>query len=334
MDRDFESMELESFLMELESFLMEEELYSTMEATNNAYTTFNFDDQRAVQPPEIPQEFDYSDLSSTSLFADPPLLPSFSPQDPKLGSQGEKMLQEKHLCLQQNQQEQVLEKQQQEEEEEDVEVEVEVEGEGEGESDAKKQNGNEGTSRNIVFERKRRKRLNQQLMTLRSLVPNITKMDKSSILIDAHAYLQNVLQQIDKEMEKPSLPKSSTFASSSLGEDSSTMVDVEAPPLKVHTQEFDRFACIPAISKIEGDILGDERFILKIWCNKGVGAVGLVERAIEMLGLQITCASIDQFDNANMVTTTFLRSKKKGVFTLEKLLKKVKTNATELGLWL
>ncbi|XP_042486481.1 transcription factor bHLH35-like [Macadamia integrifolia] len=315
MDGHFEATEE----LDLEGFLMQEGMYTTMAAAaadDNAPTTFSFDNWWPLHLPEAPQEFDDSDHFITSLFADPPTLPSHSPQDQALGAQAEKMLPE-----------QVQRQQQDEEEEEEERV------EGEGESEAKKNNGNEGTSRNLVFERQRRKRLNQHLMTLRSLVPNITKMDKRSILIDALAYLQNVLQQIDKEMEKHNLPNL-PFASSSSGEDSSTIVEVEAPPLQGHTQEYHHFASPPAISKIEADMVGDERFILKIWCTKRVGAVGLVQRAIEMLGLQVTCASVNQFDNANMLTTTFLRAKKKGGFTVEKLLKKVRTNATELGLLL
>ncbi|XP_042487736.1 transcription factor bHLH35-like [Macadamia integrifolia] len=317
MDGHFEATEE----LDLEGLLMQEGMNTTMAAAaadDNAPTTFSFDNWWPLHLPEVPQGFDDSDHFITSLFADPPTLPCHSPQDQALGAQAEKMLPE-----------QVQKRQQDEEQEEEEQV------EGEGESEAKKNNGNEGTSRNLVFERQRRKRLNQQLLTLRSLVPNITKMDKRSILIDALAYLQNVLQQIDKEMEKPNLPnlpKSSSFASCSSGEDSSTIVEVEAPPLQGHTQEYHHFASLPAISKIEADMVGDERFILKIWCNKREGTVGLVQRATEMLGLQVTCASVEQFDNANMLTTTFLRAKKKGGFTVEKLLKKVRTNATELGL--
>ncbi|KAI3923936.1 hypothetical protein MKW98_012725, partial [Papaver atlanticum] len=55
--------------------------------------------------------------------------------------------------------------------------------------------------KNLVSERNRRKRLSQQLLDLRALVPNITKMDRRSVLVDAISYLRN-MQEETKMMEK------------------------------------------------------------------------------------------------------------------------------------
>ncbi|XP_073106162.1 transcription factor BHLH3-like [Elaeis guineensis] len=63
-------------------------------------------------------------------------------------------------------------------------------------SDRKKRRAEGLQSKNLMAERRRRKRLNDRLSMLRSIVPKISKMDRTSILSDTIDYMKELLERI------------------------------------------------------------------------------------------------------------------------------------------
>ncbi|TYH47762.1 hypothetical protein ES332_D10G020500v1 [Gossypium tomentosum] len=158
------------------------------------------------------------------------------------------------------------------------------------EDDDENNNNKEFKSKNLQAERRRRQKLSDRLLTLRSLVPIITNMNKATIIDDAITYIQE-------------LQKTSQVLSEQLLEmEGSSEESVMPMKLEIDVAQHDMKKCgikeEVKVSNIDGN-----KFLIKIIVEKKRGCFTQLIEAMNYLGFELSETNVTTFSGAMLFSS-------------------------------
>ncbi|XP_038998732.1 transcription factor bHLH35-like [Hibiscus syriacus] len=154
-------------------------------------------------------------------------------------------------------------------------------------------------SKNLVSERNRRKQLQQRLLSLRSVVPNITKLDKASVIKDAINYIQQL--QLQEQLAKTQIE----IMKMENNNNPDTEEQPRLPPLLgSHNTDVFNSSSSP-IQLLQHTVMpmGDNTLLVSITCTKRTGTIVKLCQLFESLNLKIITANITALPAGTLLNT-------------------------------
>ncbi|XP_011094113.1 transcription factor bHLH35 isoform X2 [Sesamum indicum] len=165
-------------------------------------------------------------------------------------------------------------------------------------------------SKNIIAEKNRRKKLNERLYALRAVVPNISKMDKISIVRDAIDYIQALhdeerrIQAEISELESERATnfeyeqEATTFYSKPKRTRMENYYDYSAPRLMSSPIE---------VLELRVSNMGEKTIVVSLTCSKRTDTMVKLCEIFESLKLKVITANITAFSE-RLLKTVFLEA--------------------------
>ncbi|KAK9697216.1 hypothetical protein RND81_08G022200 [Saponaria officinalis] len=177
-------------------------------------------------------------------------------------------------------------------------------------------------SKNIVSERNRRKKLNERLFALRAVVPNISKMDKASIIKDAISHIEDLCEQ-QREL-KTEISNLENFISKNSCNSSPCSIEIDQEmrivPSKPNKKkrvdnhknryfDSDHSRRSSTIDDLEMRVsyVGEKTMVVSMTCSKKEGSLVKLCESFEALKLKIITAHITAF-SGRLLKTVFLQA--------------------------
>ncbi|KAL0550573.1 hypothetical protein IC582_015095 [Cucumis melo] len=138
----------------------------------------------------------------------------------------------------------------------------------------------------VEAERQRRQKLNQRFYALRSVVPNVSKMDKASLLADAADYIRELKSKVQKLESKLKQPQHQTSSSMSNAFDQinrSTISTVEQTTMSYTNNNNN--------NNVEVRLIGSEAMV-RVQCRDENYPSARLLNVLKDLGLQVHHASL------------------------------------------
>uniref|UniRef100_A0ACD5ZZZ0 Uncharacterized protein n=1 Tax=Avena sativa TaxID=4498 RepID=A0ACD5ZZZ0_AVESA len=152
----------------------------------------------------------------------------------------------------------------------------------------------------IIAERRRREKINQRFIELSTVIPNLKKMDKATILGDAVKYVRELQEKVKTLEDDDSAAGTTTTIRSAV------LVNKKKPCLGLTTSSSGETSTDGAdggLPEIEVRVSDEKSVLVRIHCQNTRGLVVRVLAEVEELRLAITHTSVMPFPAATAIIT-------------------------------